>query len=99
MRRAVFLLGGGKLVGHVNLSDIVRGVSHRCNLGWRVHTEHVRRGCAREAVSAVLQQVFATESHGGPALHRAECAIQPGNTPSLRLALSLGFSVEGFALR
>jgi len=99
MRRAVFLLGGGKLVGYVNLSDIVRGVSHRCNLGRRVHAEQVRRGCAREAVSAVLQQVFATESHGGPALHRAECAIQPDNTPYLRLALSLGFRVEGFALR
>jgi len=81
MRRAVFLLGGGKLVGHVNLSDIVRGMSHRCNLGWRVHAEHVRRGCAREAVSAVLSQLFDPQNAQGLGLHRAECSIQPDNTP------------------
>lgn len=99
LRRGAFLRSTGELIGHFNLSDLVRGVSHRCNLGWRVHALHARHGYAYEALTHLLTQIFTPTDLGGLGLHRAECAIQPANTPSLRLAEKLGFRIEGFALR
>jgi ribosomal-protein-alanine N-acetyltransferase len=99
LRRAGFLRDDGTLVGIFNVSDIVRGVSLRCNMGWRVHHRFARQGLASEAVGALLDHAFTAESAGGLGLHRCECAIQPGNTPSLRLAAKLGFRIEGYALR
>lgn len=87
-------LHSGALVGQVGLSDVVRGVSQRCNIGWRVYRVHARQGYATEAIRAVLDYAL-----GPLGLHRVECGIQPDNMPSLTLAEKLGFRRFGYAER
>ena len=54
--------------------------------GWLLAREAQGRGIAAEAVGAALRWADAQF----PA-HRRTCIIEPGNTPSLRLAAKLGF--------
>jgi ribosomal-protein-alanine N-acetyltransferase len=87
---------GTELIGMIGLSDIVRGVSQRCNVGYRVGERFTRKGLGLEMLRALLTHAFAED---GLALHRVECAIQPTNAPSLRLAQKAGFRQEGYAPR
>jgi [ribosomal protein S5]-alanine N-acetyltransferase len=86
--------GSGRIVGVVNLNEIVRGTFQNAYLGYYGMSGMERRGLMSEAVSLVVSHAFAELG-----LHRIEANIQPDNTPSLALARRLGFRREGYSPR
>lgn len=89
-------LRGGEVVGFIGFSDVVRSASQRCNVGYRVGERFCRQGYGLEMLNAMLDHAFA---EAGLGLHRVECAVQPTNEPSLKLAEKAGFRREGYAPR
>ncbi len=55
---------------------------------------HERQGLMREGLRAVIRHAFKELR-----LHRLEANIQPGNTASIALVRSCGFSKEGYSPR
>ena len=84
----------GAITGVLTISQIVRGAFQSAFLGYYGHAAHVRRGYMRAGLELVLDHAF-----GPLGLHRLEANIQPGNTPSIALALGAGFRLEGFSPR
>jgi [ribosomal protein S5]-alanine N-acetyltransferase len=84
----------GRLVGVVNVSNIVRGGFQSGYLGYGAFASHAGRGLMTEGLREVLRSVF-----GDLGLHRVEANIQPGNTRSIGLVRRLGFQKEGFSRR
>jgi ribosomal-protein-alanine N-acetyltransferase len=84
----------GRLVGYVNINNIVRGALRSGYLGYGSFTSHSRRGLMTAGLAAVVTDAFTTLG-----LHRLEANIQPDNKPSLNLARRLGFEREGFSPR
>lgn len=84
----------GRIVGVVNLNEIVRGYFQSAYLGYYGMVGLERRGLMSEAVSLVVSHAF--EELG---LHRLEANIQPDNTRSLALVRRLGFRREGYSPR
>lgn len=84
----------GRIVGIVNLSEIVRGFFQSAYMGYYGMVGMGGRGLMSEAVSLVLTQAF--DDLG---LHRVEANIQPGNDPSRALVKRLGFRQEGYSPR
>lgn len=84
----------GLLVGHVHLSNVVRGAWESCALGYFIDEGHNGRGLATEA--AVLAVRFAFEE---AALHRVQAAVMPRNAASVRVLEKSGFRREGFSER
>ena len=84
----------GKIVGVVNLSEIVRGFFQSAYMGYYGMAGMNGRGLMSEAVSLVVTHAF-----GELALHRVEANIQPGNEPSRALVKRLGFRQEGYSPR
>jgi len=65
--------------------------SSRCvEIGYVVGREHWRRGFASAALNALLDHLFSTAG-----LRRVEAQVNPANTASTCLLLSLGFVLEG----
>jgi ribosomal-protein-alanine N-acetyltransferase len=86
--------GTGRLVGIVNLSEIVRGSFQNAYMGYYGFAGSQGRGLMSEAVGLVLDEAF-----GPLGLHRIEANIQPENTRSLALVRRLGFRREGLSAR
>ena len=86
--------GTGALVGVINLSNIVLGLFRSAYLGYYAFAGFERRGLMREGLSAVVRHAFKSMK-----LHRLEANIQPGNTASIALVRSCGFSKEGYSPR
>ena len=86
--------GGGALVGGLTLSNVRRGVSQSCALGYWMGERYAGRGYMTAAVHAVIPFVFGTLR-----LHRMEAACLPHNTASIRLLEKTGFRREGLARR
>jgi ribosomal-protein-alanine N-acetyltransferase len=84
----------GALVGGANASGIVRGAFHSAYLGYQAFAPMAGRGLMRAGLALVLDDLF-----GVHALHRVEANVQPANERSRRLALSLGFRLEGYSPR
>jgi [ribosomal protein S5]-alanine N-acetyltransferase len=84
----------GRLVGFVNINNIVRGALYSGYLGYGAFASHAGRGLMTEGLRAVLDAVFRDLG-----LHRVEANIQPGNVRSIGLVLRLGFEREGFSRR
>jgi ribosomal-protein-alanine N-acetyltransferase len=84
----------GRIVGVVNLSEIVRGVFQSAYMGYYSVAGMNGRGLMSEAVSLVVTRAF--EELG---LHRLEANIQPNNEPSRALVKRLGFRQEGYSPR
>jgi len=82
----------GQLVGGVSLSNIRRGVTESCVLGYWVGEPYAGQGYMSEAVSSVLPFVFETLR-----LHRLEAACLPGNTASIKVLEKNRFCHEGLA--
>ena len=82
------------LLGGLTLSNIRRGVTQSCSLGYWMGAPHAGRGHMDAAVRAVATYVF-----GGLDLHRLEAACLPDNAASIRLLERVGFQREGLARR
>jgi ribosomal-protein-alanine N-acetyltransferase len=80
------------LAGVVNVSEIVHGAFRSAYLGYYAFLPHAGQGYVTEGLRLALRRAFREIG-----LHRVEANIQPGNTPSLRLAQRLGFRREGYS--
>ena len=80
----------GRVIGVVNLSEIVRGAFQNAYLGYYGMAGTQGRGLMSEAVGLALNYAFSRLG-----LHRVEANIQPENTRSIALAQRLGFRHEG----
>lgn len=80
------------LLGGLSLSNIRRGVTQACTLGYWMGLPHAGHGYMTEAVQALAPFVFNTLW-----LHRLEAACLPGNRASIRVLEKCGFEREGLA--
>ncbi|HUJ47305.1 MAG TPA: GNAT family protein [Rhizomicrobium sp.] len=90
----VFRQEDDELIGGCTLSNVRRGVTQCCALGYWVGERFARQGYMHEAVRALLPFVFNTLG-----LHRLEAACVPSNEPSKMLLAKTGFRQEGLARR
>jgi ribosomal-protein-alanine N-acetyltransferase len=88
----IFRRGDDALLGGITLSNVRRGVSQCCSIGYWIGKPYARQGHMTDALPAVIRFVFEDL-----ALRRIEAACLPANEPSQKLLLSAGFAREGFA--
>ena len=84
----------GRLVGVVNINEIVAGAFLSAYLGYYGMSEFRGSGMMGEALLATVELAF-----GELGLHRLEANVQPANTASLALLRRAGFRKEGFSPR
>jgi ribosomal-protein-alanine N-acetyltransferase len=82
------------LLGGCTLSNVRRGVTQCCALGYWVGERFARQGYMHSAVRALIPFIFRTLG-----LHRIEAACLPSNGPSRSLLAKTGFREEGLAKR
>jgi ribosomal-protein-alanine N-acetyltransferase len=87
------LTRGDRIVGRVNVNNIVMGVLRSGSLGYWVDAEHLGRGLATGAVEFACAQA---ERRG---LHRVEAGTLVHNTVSQRVLVRCGFEPYGLAPR
>ncbi|MBL8764726.1 MAG: GNAT family N-acetyltransferase [Phycisphaerae bacterium] len=85
-----------RLIGFLNLNNIVRGVFQSADAGWMLSADALGKGHATAALNGLLDVAFAPEPLG-LGLHRVQANIIPENTRSLALAERCGFRREGLA--
>ncbi|MFP4527919.1 MAG: GNAT family N-acetyltransferase [Candidatus Kapaibacterium sp.] len=83
-----------EILGDIFISNILRGSSQSCVIGYKTARKHTGRGFMKEALGAAADYIFNTLG-----LMRIEANILPDNTPSLRLVRGLGFAEEGPAYK
>jgi len=89
-----FLRVEGRLVGVVNINNIVKGAFRSGYLGYYAFSGGEGRGHMADGLRLVLDRAF-----GELGLHRVEANIQPGNLRSIALVRRLDFRNEGFSPR
>jgi ribosomal-protein-alanine N-acetyltransferase len=82
------------LLGGCTLSNVRRGVTQCCALGYWVGERFARQGYMNAAVRALIPFIFKTLG-----LHRIEAACLLANEPSKSLLVKAGFRHEGVAKR
>jgi len=87
-------LEDGRILGCLNVSNVVRGVFDNATLGYWIGAEHARRGYMKEGLAAALGFVFKRLR-----LHRVEINFMPRNRGSRALARGAGFAREGLSRR
>ena len=90
----VFRAEDDMLIGGCTLSNIRRGVTQCCALGYWIGERFARQGYMHDAVRALIPFIFSTLG-----LHRIEAACLPGNEASRNLLQKTGFVQEGLARR
>ncbi|HUO99449.1 MAG TPA: GNAT family protein [Rhizomicrobium sp.] len=90
----VFRAADNVLIGGCTLSNVRRGVTQCCALGYWIGERFARQGYMFDAVRALIPFVFSTLG-----LHRIEAACLPTNEASRNLLTKAGFRQEGIALR
>lgn len=88
----VFRRADEKLMGGCILSNVRRGASQACSLGYWIGEAYARQGLMGEALDALLPHIFVQLR-----LRRVEAACLAANEPSRRLLARLGFQQEGIA--
>ena len=83
---------GDRIVGRINVSDIVRGPFQSAHLGYWVSEDHTSRGVATAAVTATAALAFRTYG-----LHRLQAATLEHNLGSQRVLQRNGFTLIGLA--
>lgn len=83
-----------RVIGHVALSNIIRGALQGCHLGYMIDQAEAGKGLITEAAQCVIAYGFTDLG-----LHRIEANIMPRNHASLRVVEKLGFTREGFSPR
>jgi ribosomal-protein-alanine N-acetyltransferase len=84
----------GRLLGAINVSEIVRGNFWSGYVGYYVGRRHAGQGYMTEALQLMLRVAFREEG-----LHRLEANIQPDNAASIALVRRAGFTREGYSRR
>ena len=84
----------GKIIGVINISNVIMGSFRSAYLGYYAFTGFQRQGLMREGLCAVVKYAF-----GQLKLHRLEANIQPANIASIALVRSVGFKLEGYSPR
>ena len=84
----------GRILGALNLSQIVRGNFRSAYLGYWVGVRYAHQGYMTRAMHLLLAFAFRELN-----LHRIEANIQPGNASSIKLVERCGFRLEGFSPR
>ncbi len=82
------------LVGGCTISNVRRGVTQCCTLGYWIGSQFARQGYMTNALRALLPFVFRTLG-----LHRIEAACLTDNDASKNLLARVGFREEGLARR
>jgi ribosomal-protein-alanine N-acetyltransferase len=82
------------LLGGCTLSNVRRGVTQGCTLGYWIGARFARQGYMTSAVKALIPFVFKTLG-----LHRIEAACLTENRASQNLLARAGFRQEGLARR
>ena len=90
----VFRNDDDALMGGCTLSNVRRGVTQCCALGYWIGERFSGQGYMHDAVRALIPFIFATLG-----LHRIEAACLPNNEPSKNLLVKSGFRQEGIARR
>jgi ribosomal-protein-alanine N-acetyltransferase len=80
----------GKLVGQLNVSNILHGSVSGAFIGYWISPEVAGRGITPVAVALATDYMFNVVG-----LHRIEIDIRPENAASLRVVEKLGFRFEG----
>ncbi|HWA68784.1 MAG TPA: GNAT family protein [Rhizomicrobium sp.] len=80
------------LLGGCTLSNVRRGVTQCCTLGYWIGARFARQGYMTSAVKALIPFIFKTLG-----LHRIEAACLTDNGASQRLLVRNGFRQEGLA--
>jgi ribosomal-protein-alanine N-acetyltransferase len=86
--------GRERLVGHVNLGNIVRRAFASAYAGYWVDHRVAGRGVIPTALALAVDHAF-----GPGGLHRIEVNIRPENMPSRRVVEKLGFREEAYHQR
>jgi len=89
-----FVRAEGRLVGVININNIVMGAFRSGHLGYFAFSGGEGRGCMLAGLRLVVDCAF-----GELGLHRLEANIQPGNVRSIALVRRLGFVKEGLSRR
>ena len=82
------------LLGGCTLSNVRRGVTQGCTLGYWIGQPHANQGHMTDALKVLLPFIFRTLG-----LHRIEVACLTANTASQALLARAGFRQEGLARR
>ena len=90
----VFRKHDDTLMGGCTLSNVRRGVTQCCALGYWIGSRFARQGYMTDAIRVLIPFVFKTLG-----LHRIEAACVPENEPSRNLLGKAGFRQEGLAKR
>ncbi len=90
----LFRTSDNSLIGGATLSNIRRGVSQTCSLGYWIGAPYARQGYMTRGVLAITWFVFDVLR-----LHRLEAACLPENKASAALLTRTGFQYEGLARR
>ena len=83
-----------RIVGCVNLSQIVRGTFQSAYMGYQVFAPFARQRYMTDAIPLVLRVIFRQLR-----LHRVEANVQPTNTASIAVVRRAGFVKEGYSQR
>ena len=81
-----------KIVGNLNLTQVHRGASQSCTLGYNLARDDQGKGYMTEAVRAAVEFAFGTWR-----LHRVAASYMPHNARSAAVLQRCGFQVEGRA--
>ncbi len=90
----VFRRGDETLMGGCTLSNVRRGVTQCCALGYWIGERFARQGFMYDAIRGLIPFIFNTLG-----LHRIEAACLASNDASKNLLIKLGFRQEGIARR
>ncbi|WP_350336084.1 GNAT family N-acetyltransferase [Coralliovum pocilloporae] len=90
----LFRQSDDRLIGGLSLSNVRRGITQACTLGYWMGKPYAGSGYMTAGVTAALPFVFQTLR-----LHRLEAACLPYNAASIRLLEKVGFDREGYAKR
>jgi ribosomal-protein-alanine N-acetyltransferase len=90
----VFRKRDDMLMGGCTLSNVRRGVTQCCALGYWLGSRFARQGYMTDAMRVLIPFVFKTLG-----MHRIEAACVPENAASRNLLAKAGFREEGLARR
>jgi [ribosomal protein S5]-alanine N-acetyltransferase len=82
---------GSRLVGQMNVSNVVHGALRGCSVGYWIDSAVAGRGITPTALALVVDHCFT-----GVGLHRVQVDIRPENAASLRVVEKLGLRREGY---